>query len=110
MSGARIIWEDQALQLLDKRDRYARTVVQEEFRDEPQRNAVELDPGEHTFITPVFEQRFGVVWRLENLYTVVQAVVPLTIDPTADDFRTPEGRQRLKDYVQRAVTAATAQR
>jgi len=103
MATPKIIWEDEAIRLLETRDRYTRNAVREEFRREPQRDAVEYDPAQHAFVTPVFNRRFGVVWQLDEprQCALVTAVVALTVD--LDEFRTPDRQEQLKDYVQRAV-------
>ena len=93
----KIIWEDDALRLLMDRDRYTRHVIQEEFRQDPQKDAIELDAAEGDYLTQVSNKRFTVVWRLDESrqQAIVRAVVPLTnIDPQSDG---------LKEYVQRAV-------
>lgn len=110
MTGPKIIWEDEALQILERRDRYARNAVREEFREEPKKNAVEYDTDQHVFVTPVVDQRFGVVWREDGLSAIVQAVVPLTIDLHSGDFSSEEGRKQLKEYLERAMSAAVAKR
>jgi len=103
MATPKIIWEDEAIRLLETRDRYTRNAVREEFRREPQLNAVEYDPDQHAFVTPVFNRRFGVVWQLDEprQCALVRAVVALTVN--LDEFRTPERQGQLKEYVQRAV-------
>ena len=106
MSDLSVIWEDKALSLLDERDRYTRNAIREEFRRDPQKDAIEFDTDQHSFLTPVSDSRFSVVWRLDGQQAVVRAVVPLTnITITAFALLEPEARNRLKEYVQRAVTA-----
>ena len=93
----KIIWEDDALKLLMDRDRYTRFVIQEEFRQDPQKDAIALDAAEGDYLTQVSNKRFTVVWHLDTSrqQAIVRAVVPLTnIDAHADG---------LKEYVQRAV-------
>jgi hypothetical protein len=97
MPPLKIIWEDDALKLLMDRDRYTRFVIQEEFRQDPQKDAIALDAAEGDYLTQVSNKRFTVVWHLDTSrqQAIVRAVVPLTnIDAHADG---------LKEYVQRAV-------
>jgi hypothetical protein len=97
MANLKIVWEDDALRLLMDRDRYTRHVIQEEFRQDPQRDAIELDADEGEYLTQVSNKRYTVVWHFDRVrqQAIVRAVVPLTnIDPQADG---------LKEYVQRAV-------
>ena len=78
MSDLSVIWEDDALKLLEGRDRYTLNAIREEFRRDPQKDAIEFDPAHNTFLTPVSDSRFSVVWRLneEGQQAVVRAVVP----------------------------------
>jgi hypothetical protein len=79
MGNLRVIWEDSALKLLEARDRYTRNTIREEFRRDPERNAIALDEQEASFLTPVSESRFSVIWHRNNDgQAVVRAVVPLT--------------------------------
>ncbi|MBI4486084.1 MAG: hypothetical protein HY655_08750 [Acidobacteria bacterium] len=108
MSDLSVIWEDDALKLLEGRDRYTRNAIREEFRRDPQKDAIEFDPAHNTFLTPVSDSRFSVVWRLneEGQQAVVRAVVPLTNIPLdVVELKKPEAMSRLKDYVLRAVKA-----
>jgi hypothetical protein len=99
MSNLKIFWEDQALKLLDIRDRYTRKVIREEFSKDPQKGALPFDPDNGGFVTPVSDSRFSVVWRLEGQQAVVLAIVPLT------NVSGMSQGQELKEYVQRAVRA-----
>jgi hypothetical protein len=79
------------------RDRYTRESIQDEFRRDPQRGAISFDRVNSGFLTPVSNNRFGVVWFLDNdrQLAVVRAVVPVTnVNPQGDG---------LKEYIQRAV-------
>ena len=108
MSDLSVIWEDDALKLLEGRDRYTRNAIREEFRRDPQKDAIEFDPARHSFLTPVSDSRFSVVWRLneESRQAVVRAVVPLTnISISVLKLKGPEALSKLKEYVQRAVQA-----
>ena len=75
MPALTVSWEDNALDLLEGRDRYTRNAIRQEFRRNPQKDAVELDPVQHTFLTPVSDRKFSVVWRLSaDNAAVVRAV------------------------------------
>lgn len=105
MSDANISWEEPALKLLDRRDRYTRNAIREDFRRDPQHWAIELESD--SFLTPVSDQRFSVIWRrLDGGQRVsVRAVVPLTnvtFDAAALKDR-PDALQELRDYVKRVV-------
>ena len=80
MAGLNIIWEDSALKLLETRDRYTRNAIREEFRRDPEKDKIEIDndPEAPTYLTPVSNNRFSVIWRLTGHHAVVRAVVPLT--------------------------------
>ena len=99
MSSLKVIWEDNALKLLMGRDRYTRQSIQEEFRRDPQRDAIEFDPEQRGFLTPVSNSRYSVVWYLDEQrqQAVVRAVAPLT--------NVSSQSTGLKEYVQRAVQA-----
>jgi hypothetical protein len=78
MAHLHIIWEDTALRLLESRDRYTRNAIREEFRRDPERNAIEIDPTDRSCLTPVSDSRFSVIWHREGERVVVRAVIPLT--------------------------------
>ncbi|MGE3277762.1 MAG: hypothetical protein AB7O67_21815 [Vicinamibacterales bacterium] len=104
----KVVWEETALQLLESRDRYTRNAIREDFRTNPERDAVEIDPALHEFVTPVAGRRFTVVWRRDAATdtAIVRAVVPLTgvtLEPGA--FVNDEALGNLRAYVHRAVAA-----
>ena len=108
MADLRVIWEDDALRLLEGRDRYTRNAIREEFRRDPSKGAVEIDTEQHQFLTPVSDNRFTVVWRLDDQtqQAVVSAVVPLTnVTLEQDALSEPGALERLRPYVVRAVTS-----
>jgi hypothetical protein len=108
MSDFSVVWEDKALNLLDGRDRYTRNAIREQFRLDPMKSAIELDPAKRTFLTPVANSRFSVVWRLDERgeQALVIAVVPLTnVSVDTDKPMEPQALVKLKEYVQRAVAA-----
>lgn len=99
MPALDIMWESNALKLLEGRDRYTRTAIIEEFCPDPEK-AIEFDPEQHGFVTQVSDGRYSVVWRLdkERGQAVVRAVVPLTnLDVKVRDAND------LKAYIKRAV-------
>jgi len=95
----KVIWEADARKLLMTRDRFTRQAIEEEFGSDPQREAIPLDPANGEFLTQVSNNRFSVIWCLDDLeqQAIVKAVVPLT-----NVEKTSVG---LKEYVQRAVDA-----
>jgi len=95
----KVVWEDDALQLLLDRDRYARQEIRDEFRRNPEEGARQFDPD--AFVTPVSNRRFLVVWYrdLARNQAVVKAVVPVT------SFSADTDAAALKEYVQRTVLA-----
>ena len=106
MADLKVIWEDKALGLLDGRDRYTRNAIREEFSRDPRKDAIEFDPEQRGFLTPVSDSRFSVIWRLDEQRqeALVRAVVPLTNIPTAaSELEKPDALNNLKEYVQRAV-------
>ena len=78
MGNLSVIWEDSALKLLEARDRYARNTIREEFRRDPELNVITIDEKDASFLTPVSDSKFSVIWRRESGRAVVRAVVPLT--------------------------------
>ena len=111
MADLNVIWEDGALDLLDGRDRYTRNAIREEFRLDPQKGVIELDVD--SFLTPVSDKKFSVVWRKNNEgAAVVRAVVPLgnvSLDAAAFKDK-PEAVAKLKEYVRRVVKSESNER
>jgi hypothetical protein len=105
MTETSISWERPAMKLLDRRDRYTRNAIMEDFDRDPQRDAIELEPD--NFLTPVSDQRFSVLWRrLDGGQRVsVRAVIPLTNVPidAAQFKQRPELLEELRAYVKRVV-------
>ena len=106
MSHLQIIWEDDAMKLLEGRDRFTRNTIREEFRRDPSGGAIEFDPGQRSYLTPVDDGRFSVIWRLDEsgTFAIVRAIVPL-VNVTLDEARLkrPEALDELRDYIRRAV-------
>jgi len=103
VTDLKIIWEDDALKLLMDRDRYTRNAIQEDFRADPQRNAVLVDAATREFVTRVSDERFAVVWRLDSTgsLAIVRALFPVaSFDPAAPG---------LKEFIDRAVAQETKQ-
>jgi hypothetical protein len=96
MSEFKILWESNAIKLLDLRDRYTRSSILEDFSNDPERNAIQFDSDEKGFVTPVSNQRYGVVWHLKEGNVIVKAVVPM-INASNQDERD------LKARVERAI-------
>ena len=74
----KIVWEDSALKLLETRDRYTRNAIREEFGRDPEKEKIGIGDGNSSFLTPVSNNRFSVIWRFANEPAVVLAVLPLT--------------------------------
>ena len=103
MGDLSVMWEDSALKLLETRDRYTRNIIREEFGRHPEKDAIEIDPAESSFLTPVSNSRFSVIWRREGHRAVVRAVVPL---PNLDKVKTLGGAGK-KAYIDQVVAAAS---
>lgn len=104
MNDADISWEGPALKLLERRDRYTRSAILEDFNSNSQRGAIDL--GEDGFLTPVSDQRFSVIWRRidDGKRVSVRAVVPLTNVLSAAELKDrPDALEELRAYVKRAV-------
>lgn len=104
MAAPTISWERPALKLLDRRDRYTRSAILDDFDRDPQHGAIELEPD--SFLTPVSDRRFSVLWRrLDGGQVSVRAVVPLTNVPHSDaELKArPELLEELRAYVKRVV-------
>ena len=104
MPNLKVIWEDDAIRLLEGRDRYTRNAIRDEFRSDPEKGAIEFDPEQHTFLTPVSDNRFSVIWRRDEQaqQAVVRAVVSLP-NLNLNAPVEPSQLAELKEYVQRAV-------
>lgn len=73
-------WLDSADRLLRRRDHYTQKAIRAEFDTDPLKDAIEFDPQNHLFVTPVSDKRFVVVWELDRqdntIGAAVKAVVP----------------------------------
>jgi hypothetical protein len=107
MADLIVAWEDQALDLLDSKDRYTRSEIRNEFRRDPKKDAIEFDPVGRCYLTPVSDNRFSVVWQLIDQQALVRAIVPLNINLESFEVGNPDALGKLKEYVERAVKTAS---
>ena len=100
-----ILWDNNALDLLDGRDRYTWSAIREEFGRNPHEGVITLDPVKKKYLTPVSDRKFSVVWRMnQEGAVVVRAVVPLgNVNLDASEFTKPEAAAKLLEYVERVV-------
>jgi hypothetical protein len=103
------VWESMAQRMLDRRDRFTRPAIEAEFGSyaaEPPRlieRSIEFDPDNSGYLTPVFDDRFSVVWYLgQDEQPIVRAVVPTT--------RFTPGTAGLKSRVEEIVRQASDDR
>jgi hypothetical protein len=96
------LWEDLAVRMLDRRDRFTRPAIEEEFErylaEKPVllRRSIEFDRENGGYLTPVFDDRFSVVWYDRNEGPCVRAVVPTARFSRQD----PQLKSRVKEIVQ----------
>jgi hypothetical protein len=89
--AANITWEQSADSLLERRDRFTQKAIRDDFSEvfqqdldagleSPTSTSIEFDPDNQGYLTPVADQRYSVVWYLEqdasSPNAVVRAVVP----------------------------------
>ena len=74
----KVQWDEEAENLLRRRGNYMLEKIHEEFERDPQKEALEFDPDNNCFVTPVANRRYSVVWRMfrEQKLAKVSAVVP----------------------------------
>ncbi len=60
-----ILWSNDAVKQLEQFDRYIRSDVQRKFRDDPMKNAVQIDAASHSHRTPIEGTRVTVLWTLD---------------------------------------------
>src|SRR5688572_29469379 len=53
MSDLTVVWEEEALKLLEERDRFTRNAIRQEFGRDPKKDAIQFDPDHATYATPV---------------------------------------------------------
>ena len=68
-------WSPEAKELLGMRDRFTRVEIMNDFKQNPEKDAVALDPDQKWYATPVANNRYTVVWRQEARVARVKAVV-----------------------------------
>ena len=79
-----VTWEPSADRLLQQRDRFTQRAIRQEFEQmighgpSPTPRDIEFDTDRKGFLTPVADERYSVVWYLEDDAAVVRAVVPTT--------------------------------
>lgn len=104
----KIVWENNALLMLLKRDRYTITdalreipqSISSDFNDAATpRESVLFDPVHKGYVTPVLDHRFAVVWykNPENNSAVVSAFFPAQVSFS------DRNQEELKAWLQRAA-------
>lgn len=88
MNKVSVRWSKDAVRLLGKRDRYTQETIRTEFENAPTQGGVEFDAANHLWVTPVADNRYSVVWEMDDhaMVAKVQAVVPArftSTDPAA---------------------------
>lgn len=95
-------WTPSAKQLLSQRDRFTQKAIVDDFGEsvkeasEPPSTSVEFDKDKRGFITPVMDDRYGVVWYQKDDTAEVRAIVPTT--------RFHTGMDNLKERVKKVVS------
>jgi hypothetical protein len=75
-------WEQPAVSMLDRRDRFTRPAIEREFEaytGDPStlsQSTIAFDPPNKGYLTPVADRRYSVIWYLEDHSAIVRAVVP----------------------------------
>jgi hypothetical protein len=68
-------WSPEAKELLGMRDRFTRLAIMNDFKENPEKDAVALDADQKWYATPVSNNRYTVVWRQDAKVAHVKAVV-----------------------------------
>jgi hypothetical protein len=68
-------WSPEAKELLGMRDRFTREAIMSDFKENPGKDAVPLDPDQKWYATPVANNRYTVVWQQVEKVAQVKAVV-----------------------------------
>lgn len=99
MAEFKFEWHKEADDLLRRRGSYTLEQIHSEFEDSPLKNAVELDPLNNFYVTPVASGRYSVVWQLiqDKNIAQVSAVVPTRFSGEANS-------QDLKESVKSVVS------
>jgi hypothetical protein len=103
----KVLWENNALLMLEKRDRYTRSDVLTEFiktissgfNEAATQKSVLFDPVRKGYVTPVLDGRFAVVWY--DCPEINSAIVSAFF-PASGSFSNVK-QADLKDWVQRAA-------
>lgn len=100
-------WLPEAKKLLEMRDRFTRKAIQTEFELHPASGAVTLDAPKRWYATPVANNRYTVVWQLDEQanrkVAHVKAVVAAQLKPAQ---LTPEGAQAVADLKEKLEKVA----
>jgi hypothetical protein len=102
-----VTWESSAERLLQQRDRFTQQAIKREFQTlaeapAPPPRSIEFDAARKGYLTSVAEERFTVVWYLDNGTAVVRAVVPTTrFSPESPDLKS-----RVQDIVKQESRGA----
>jgi hypothetical protein len=97
-----VTWTESADRLLQQRDRFTQRAIRQEFEavaaseSSVRPRSIEFDAARQGYLTAVADERYSVVWYLENDAAVVRAVVPTTRFPA----ETPNLKARVQNIVQ----------
>ena len=98
-------WEDSAKFMLDRRDRFTRPEIADEFKEyaldlsDLRDRSIVFDEKNCGYLTKVADDRYSVIWYLDDDRLVVHAVVPTT--------RFTRGAAGLKSRLEEIVTKAS---
>lgn len=86
------VWKRKAEVLLGQRDRFTQSKVREEFGQRCRQNdlgsSLAFDPDHDGYLTPVADDRYSVIWYLEDNVPAVEAVIPTTrFDKSMTDLK-----------------------
>lgn len=87
------VWKRKAEVLLGQRDRFTQRKVREEFQticdqNDPLSSSLSFDPAHDGYLTPVADDRYSVIWYLEDNVPAVEAVIPTTrFDKSMSDLK-----------------------
>lgn len=105
-----VTWEPSAATLLGQRDRFTQKAIKEEFEEtfnvdfkqgiEPGSTSIAFDPDHKGYLTPVADERYSVIWYLEDDEPGSRAVVRAVVPTTRFDKRMTGLRDRVRKIVQ----------
>ena|SRR5687768_16579945 len=112
MADYDLTWDDNAIGQLERRDRFTRHSIRDEVRRMFESAGVhdiadlglEIDPTEHEHVTGVSDDRFLIVWRLDEprKQAKVLSILPNTnIVADKKAIRTPADLDKLKEQLDR---------